>query len=84
MAKKAPATPKAEKEVKTVKPKAIATEKSAPEKKATALVPPQKYNVQPYSRFTEFDIGLFKAGKHYKLYEKFGSHVVEHDGVVGT
>ncbi|MCD8740259.1 1,4-alpha-glucan branching protein GlgB [Mucilaginibacter roseus] len=40
--------------------------------------------VEPYSRFTEFDVSLFKAGKHYKLYEKFGSHVVEHNGVVGT
>ncbi|PAW94758.1 1,4-alpha-glucan branching enzyme [Mucilaginibacter sp. MD40] len=40
--------------------------------------------VEPYSRFTDFDIDLFKAGKHYKLYEKLGSHVVEHHGVVGT
>ncbi|MCJ8209279.1 1,4-alpha-glucan branching protein GlgB [Mucilaginibacter sp. RS28] len=27
---------------------------------------------------------LFKSGKHYKLYEKFGSHVIEHKGVIGT
>jgi len=40
--------------------------------------------VEPYSRFTDFDIALFKSGKHFKLYEKFGSHVVEHQGVVGT
>ncbi len=40
--------------------------------------------VEPYSRFTEFDVSLFQSGKHYKLYEKFGSHVVEHKGVVGT
>ncbi|GGH19351.1 1,4-alpha-glucan branching protein GlgB [Mucilaginibacter phyllosphaerae] len=40
--------------------------------------------VEPYSRFTDFDIDLFKSGKHFKLYEKFGSHVVEHKGVVGT
>jgi 1,4-alpha-glucan branching enzyme len=40
--------------------------------------------VEPYSRFTDFDIDLFKGGKHYKLYEKLGSHVVEHKGVVGT
>ncbi|GAA4907496.1 1,4-alpha-glucan branching protein GlgB [Mucilaginibacter defluvii] len=40
--------------------------------------------VEPYSRFTDFDVSLFKAGKHYKLYEKFGSHVIEHQGVVGT
>ncbi|MBC7744808.1 MAG: 1,4-alpha-glucan branching protein GlgB [Flavobacterium sp.] len=37
-----------------------------------------------YSRFTDFDISLFKAGKHYKLYEKLGSHVVEHAGQKGT
>ncbi|WP_420148404.1 1,4-alpha-glucan branching protein GlgB [Spirosoma sp.] len=38
----------------------------------------------PYSRFTDFDIFLFRSGKHHRLYEKFGSHVVTHNGVVGT
>jgi len=37
-----------------------------------------------YSRFTDFDVHLFRAGKHQRLYEKFGSHVVEHNGVTGT
>ena len=37
-----------------------------------------------YSRFTDFDIYLFRAGKHQRLYEKFGAHVVEHGGVTGT
>ena len=37
-----------------------------------------------YSRFTDFDISLFRSGKHYKLYDKLGSHVVEHAGVKGT
>ncbi len=37
-----------------------------------------------YSRFSDFDISLFRAGRHYKLYEKFGSHVVTHDGLDGT
>lgn len=41
-------------------------------------------SVLTYSRFTDFDISLFKSGKHFKLYEKFGSHVVEHEGVTGT
>src|ERR1700753_3814411 len=41
-------------------------------------------SVEPYSLLTDFDIGLFKAGKHYKLYEKLGSHVVEYSGVGGT
>ncbi len=41
-------------------------------------------NVQVHSLFTDFDIALFKAGKHYRLYEKFGAHVIEKDGVKGT
>ena len=37
-----------------------------------------------YSLFSDFDIDLFKSGKHYRLYEKFGSHPVNVDGVEGT
>lgn len=37
-----------------------------------------------YSLFTEFDIHLFAAGKHYRLYEKFGAHVMTLNGVKGT
>ena len=40
--------------------------------------------VVPYSLFTEFDIGLFKSGKHYRLYDKLGSHLTEVDGEKGT
>jgi len=41
-------------------------------------------NVKPHSLFTDFDIDLFKAGKHYRLYEKLGSHLTEVDGVTGV
>jgi 1,4-alpha-glucan branching enzyme len=41
-------------------------------------------NVIVHSLFTEFDINLFKSGKHYRLYEKLGSHIIEVDGVKGT
>ncbi len=41
-------------------------------------------NVKPHSLFTEFDIDLFKAGKHYRLFEKMGSHLIEVDGEEGT
>ena len=41
-------------------------------------------NVSPYSLFTDHDIYLFREGSHYKLYEKFGSHSVEIDGVSGV
>lgn len=40
--------------------------------------------VQPHSRFTDFDISLFKAGKHFRLYEKLGAHLTEVDGVKGV
>jgi 1,4-alpha-glucan branching enzyme len=83
-----------EKEVKAVKKptgsekapkKAIAAKKPAAAKKATTKME-ASIEVLPevYSRFTDFDIALFKSGKHYKLYEKLGSHVVEFNGVVGT
>ena len=41
-------------------------------------------NVISHSLFSEFDISLFKAGKHFKLYEKLGSHPMTVDGVSGT
>jgi 1,4-alpha-glucan branching enzyme len=39
--------------------------------------------VKPYSLFTDFDIDLFKAGKHYRLHEKLGAHLLEVDSVKG-
>lgn len=40
-------------------------------------------NVKHHSLFSQFDIDLFKAGKHYRLYEKFGAHPATVDGVEG-
>ncbi len=40
--------------------------------------------VKVYSRFSDFDINLFFAGKHFRLYVKFGSHPISVDGVDGT
>lgn len=37
-----------------------------------------------HSLFTDFDINLFKAGKHFRLYEKLGAHPLEVNGVKGT
>ena len=39
--------------------------------------------VKQFSLFSDFDISLFKSGKHFRLYEKLGSHSVEVDGVWG-
>jgi alpha-1,4-glucan:alpha-1,4-glucan 6-glycosyltransferase len=40
-------------------------------------------SVKTYTLFTDHDIYLFKEGKHYKLYDKFGAHSVEKDGIQG-
>jgi len=40
--------------------------------------------VQVYSLFSDFDLELFVAGFHTELYHKFGSHLLEVDGVQGT
>ena len=40
--------------------------------------------VLTYSLFTDFDIELFRSGKHFKLYEKFGAHLLTVDGVKGV
>jgi 1,4-alpha-glucan branching enzyme len=82
-----PAAKKAVAEAKTVKksPAAKPAAKKSPSTNKKAMpVQIVKNPVEVYSRFTDFDIGLFKSGKHYKLYEKFGSHVMEVNGVIGT
>ncbi len=38
----------------------------------------------PYTRLTDFDIALMQSGKHYRLYEKLGSSLVEHEGQRGA
>jgi 1,4-alpha-glucan branching enzyme len=59
-----------------------ATEKDTAIKNIRSTI--SKTKVLTYSKFTDFDIALFKSGKHYKLFEKFGSHVLQLDGVTGT
>ncbi|OCX51308.1 1,4-alpha-glucan branching enzyme [Mucilaginibacter sp. PPCGB 2223] len=94
MAKKAAPKPAPNEEVKATKLKKTAkptekaikptTKKAASKAKIDTMATEPMNPVESYSLFTDFDVALFKSGKHYKLYEKFGSHVVEHKGVVGT
>jgi 1,4-alpha-glucan branching enzyme len=44
----------------------------------------QDTSVLVHSLFTEFDIALFISGKHFRLYEKMGSHILTLDEVEGT
>lgn len=41
-------------------------------------------SVKTYTLFTDQDIYLFREGKHYKLYDKFGAHSAEKEGVPGV
>jgi 1,4-alpha-glucan branching enzyme len=41
-------------------------------------------NVIAHSFFTDFDISLFKSGKHFRLYEKLGSHCLSLNEENGT
>ncbi|MFN8354607.1 MAG: 1,4-alpha-glucan branching protein GlgB [Spirosomataceae bacterium] len=66
------ATEPVKKASKTKKPAVVVEETATPSQETH------------YSRFTEFDIHLFRQGKHYKLYEKLGSHVMEYQGATGT
>lgn len=36
------------------------------------------------SLFSDYDIHLFREGKHFRLWEKFGAHVFEHAGQSGV
>jgi len=69
---------------KTAIPAAEATPPAPVEQPTTETTDTTQETSTIYSRFTDFDVHLFRAGKHHRLYEKFGSHVVEHNGVVGT
>lgn len=40
--------------------------------------------VHDVSLLTSQDIYLFKEGNHFRMYDKFGAHVIEVDGVQGT
>ena len=39
--------------------------------------------LKSFSLFSDFDIHLFKQGKHFKLYEKLGAFLLEVDMVDG-
>jgi 1,4-alpha-glucan branching enzyme len=62
--------------IKTMKP----TGKKAGEETSTQ---PELKPVEAFTLITSFDIELFQAGKHYRLYEKFGAHETEFEGVKG-
>jgi len=51
------------------------TKKVSEKKTAIAKVDTSK-SVWVHSLFTDYDIDLFLVGKHFRLYEKLGSHLI--------
>jgi len=51
---------------------------------ATTHTNKSKHAVQSASLFTDHDIYLFRQGRHFRLYEKLGSHVIMIEGVAGV
>lgn len=61
------------------------TSKKVPAKKNTPSVKIDKTQaVCIYSLFSEYDIDLFLVGKHFRLYNKMGSHLLEVEKTAGT
>jgi 1,4-alpha-glucan branching enzyme len=75
----------AKKAVSTKKEKTTSTEQESPKSEVQEVAAVPVFNkVEPFSLLTDYDISLFRSGKHYRLYEKLGSHVVQNQGTTGT
>lgn len=50
------------------------------------LYPMSKENpkVVSHSLLTDYDVNLFRSGKHYRIYDKLGAHVIEVEGQKGV
>lgn len=53
-------------------------------KKKASSKTTENSTLESNSLLTDFDIHLFKTGKHFKLYEKMGSHITTMNGKKGT
>lgn len=51
---------------------------------AKKIIKSEEGEWEAFSLFTDFDIHLFKGGKHYKLHEKLGAHPTQFRGEAGT
>lgn len=60
------------------------TEKKSSLKKSPSNKIDKSNSVWIFSLFTDFDIDLFSMGKHFRLYEKMGSHPQTVESVNGT
>ena len=88
--KKAPAKVKAEKQTSVTKK--ASTKKASVKKpgKAVKVVKEKEQNkkaledLKKISPISEYDVHLFKEGKHFHLYNKLGSHLIDTVGLKGV
>jgi len=62
----------------------MSSNKKMPVKKTVLPKIDQNQPVWAYSLFSDFDIDLFLIGKHFRLYEKMGAHLLTVEKVHGT
>lgn len=79
----------ANREATTAKKKATTSKSKkgkVPEKKVAAGASvrdnPAVWDVQDF--ITDYDIYLFREGKHFSLHKKLGAHIMDHEGTTGT
>lgn len=86
MAKKKSASAGEDKQVAPVVKKsgARSTKKTQKEPATEVAEELPQGKVWGHSLFSEFDVSLFRSGKHYRLYRHFGAHRIEVHGIVGT
>ncbi len=70
------------KETKPVTPTRKTVQKSPSSGKVSKPVVEPVWDLPDF--ITEYDIYLFREGKHYSLFKKLGAHPVKHDGTSGT
>lgn len=64
--------------------RSISVRKSPAVQSSESAKSPSTSNVWWHTRFTDFDIGLFRAGTHYRLYHHFGAHTMNVEGKGGV
>jgi 1,4-alpha-glucan branching enzyme len=69
---------------RAVKDKTGSSKKIAAKKDARVDGEPQQQKDRVFHSLTDFDTALFSAGRHFRSYEKLGSHLATVDGQAGT
>ncbi len=81
-AKTKPAAKQSKPAAKKSKPAAKSSSQKPAVKKSKTPAKPVVWEVDDF--ITDYDIYLFREGKHFSLYKKLGAHIMERDNTKGT